>query len=118
MATVNRLLADDLVFSLGGTSRFAGRHVGRDTVLGVLAQLNGALGISNEVRGMYESGDGVVVHQTGSAPGYSDTSLTLFTISEGQVSEVTEFLFDPVAFDHFVAAHDRHAFRTSSDRPG
>ncbi len=107
--TIDRLLADDLSFSLAGTSRFAGRHIGRETVLELLAELSGTLGISNEVIGMYDGPDSAVVHQTGAAPGYRDESLILFKVSGEQVREIVEFLYDTDGFDAFVAQQDQDA---------
>jgi ketosteroid isomerase-like protein len=103
MVAVNRLLAEDLVMTLAGQSRFAGRHVGREKVLGLIGELSGTLGISNQPKGIYDGPDGAVVHQTGSAPGYADESLLLFKVTDGVVQEVIEFLFDVPAFDSFVA---------------
>jgi ketosteroid isomerase-like protein len=107
MATANRLLADDLTFSLGGTSRFAGRHIGRENALTLLGELTETLGITNTVHGIYDGHDGAVIHQTGEVAGYSDESLILFRVKDGQVREIIEFLYDPTAFDAFVAKHDQ-----------
>jgi ketosteroid isomerase-like protein len=109
MEAVNRLLAEDLVMTLAGQSRFAGRHVGRDKVLGLLGELSGSLGISNQPQGVYDGPDGAVVHQTGSAPGYADESLLLFKVTDGKVREVVEFLFDVPAFDTFVAQAEQQS---------
>jgi ketosteroid isomerase-like protein len=109
MVTVNRLLAKDLVMTLAGQSRFAGRHVGREKVLGLLGELSGSLGIGNQPQGIYDGPDGAVVHQTGAAPGYADESLLLFKVADGKVREVVEFLFDVPAFDAFVAQADQQS---------
>jgi ketosteroid isomerase-like protein len=103
MPAVHRLLAENLVMTLAGQSRFAGRHVGREKVLGLLGELSRGLSISNEPKGIYDGAGGAVVHQTGSAPGYADESLLLFKVADGRVYEVVEFLFDVPAFDAFVA---------------
>jgi ketosteroid isomerase-like protein len=103
LPALQKLLGDDLSFTLAGTSQFAGRTVGRDNVLALLGQLSATLGINNVVRGMYEGADGVVVHQTGTAEGYADESLLRFDIKDGRITDAVEFLFDVAAFDRFAA---------------
>jgi ketosteroid isomerase-like protein len=101
--TLERVLDDNLSFTLAGTSPFAGRTVGRSNVLALLGQINARLGINNVVHGMYEGPHGVVVHQTGAAPGYADESLILFQIDDGRIATATEFLLDVAAFDRYAA---------------
>ncbi|HEY2271660.1 MAG TPA: nuclear transport factor 2 family protein [Jatrophihabitantaceae bacterium] len=104
LATLETVLDDNLTFTLSGNSPFAGRTVGRDNVLALLSKLNGELAISNSVHGLYDGPDGVVVHQTGTAPGYDDEALVFFKINNAQVTEAVEFVFDVAAFDRYVEA--------------
>lgn len=103
MATLERLLHEDLTYTLAGTSSFAGRTVGRSEVLALLRKMNLELTIGNSVCGMYVGPDGVVVHQTGEGAGYHDESLVLFKIDAGRITEAVEFLFDVPAFDDYAA---------------
>jgi ketosteroid isomerase-like protein len=104
METVTSLLADDFSFELAGTSRFAGRTTGRDKVLALLGDLMQTTGMQNEVIGMHQAGDDVIVHQRGRANnGYEDESLLLISSRDGKIASMKEFLFDVAAFDAFVA---------------
>jgi ketosteroid isomerase-like protein len=102
LATLESLLDENLTFRLAGSSPFAGRTVGRDNVLALLARINQELEISNSVRGLYDGPDGVVVHQTGEAPGYTDEALLLFQINDGRITHAVEFLLDVDAFDRYA----------------
>ena len=103
MATVTSLLSDDFTFELAGSSRFAGRTTGRNAVLALLGELMQTTGMENEVIGMYQAGDDVIVRQRGRAKdGYQDESLLLISSRDGQITSMREFLFDVAAFDAFV----------------
>jgi ketosteroid isomerase-like protein len=102
--TLERVLDDNLSFTLAGTSPFAGKTVGRDNVLALLGEISAKLGIANVVHGVYEGAAGVVAHQTGAAAGYADESLVLFKIDGGRVIAVVEFLLDVAGFDRYAMA--------------
>jgi ketosteroid isomerase-like protein len=102
--TLERVLDDNLSFTLAGTSPFAGKTVGRGNVLALLGEINVELGITNVVRGLYEGAAGVVVHQIGAAAGYEDELLVLFQIDDGRVTAVVEFLLDVAGFDRYAMA--------------
>ena len=97
------ILSEDLAFELGGTSRFSGRHEGRERVLALQGELMSMTGMTNEVVGMYAGDDGVVIHQRGHArDGYEDEALLLITVTDDRVTSIREFLLDPAAFDELV----------------
>jgi ketosteroid isomerase-like protein len=100
METVTTLIDERLVFELGGRSRFAGRHEGRDTFFGLQGELAAATDISNEVLALHDIDGGAIVHQRGSGrDGYQDEALLLFTVTDGRIVAVKEFLFDHEPLD-------------------
>ncbi len=95
METVASLLADDFVFELGGSSRFAGRHVGRDRFFALQGDLAAATEIQNEIVAIHPIEGGAIVHQRGRGrDGYSDEALLLMSVAAGRLTAVKEFLFD------------------------
>lgn len=95
MEAVAALLDEDLVFELGGRSRFAGRHQGRDAFFQLQGDLGAALEIRNEVLAVHDIENGAIVHQRGTGGGgYQDEALLLFSVVEGRVIAVEEFMFD------------------------
>jgi ketosteroid isomerase-like protein len=95
MAAVAALLDEGLVFELGGRSRFAGRHEGRDAFFQLQGDLGATLEIRNEVLAIYDIEGGAILHQRGiGRDGYQDETLLLFSVDEGRVIAVKEFMFD------------------------
>lgn len=93
--TVTKLIDEGLVFELGGRSRFAGRHEGRDSFFALQGELSAAMEMSNEVLAVHDIEGGAIVHQRGRGrDGYEDEALLLFTVADGRIVAVKEFLFD------------------------
>lgn len=92
---VVRLVTEDFVFELGGTSRFAGRHEGRDAFFALQADLVAATGIENEVVAIHDIPAGAIVNSRGRGrDGYADEALLLMSVSAGKVTAAKEFLFE------------------------
>jgi ketosteroid isomerase-like protein len=103
MATVASLLDEGLVFELGGDSRFAGRHEGRDAFFQLQGELAAATEIQNDVLAVHDIEGGAIVHQRGTGrDGYEDEALLLFTVTDGRIVAVKEFLFDHRALDEIA----------------
>jgi len=97
------LLSEDLVFELGGNSRFAGRHVGRDKLFALQGELAQLTGMETSVDAMYDGDGRAIVHQHGRArDGYIDEALLLFEVADGRITAIKEFLFDQRSFDALV----------------
>ena len=97
------LLDADLVFELGGKSRFAGRHTGRDKLFALQGELAQLTGLETSVDAIYDGDKSAIVHQHGRArDGYTDEALLLFEIADGRVIAIKEFLFDQPSFDALV----------------
>lgn len=100
MVTVNEVLDENLVFELGGRSRFTGRHVGRDAFFQLQGELAAVLEVQNEVLALHDVEGGAIVHQRGTGrDDYRDEALVLFTVTGGRVTAVKEFLFDSGPLD-------------------
>jgi ketosteroid isomerase-like protein len=105
METVSALLDERLIFELGGRSRFAGRHEGRDTFFRLQGELGEVLEIHTEVLAVHDIVGGAIVHQRGSGRNdYEDEALLLFTVVEGRITSVKEFLFDHAPLDEAAPA--------------
>jgi len=106
--SLDGLLADDVVFHVPGHGPLAGRHQGRDEVLGYLAryldQTGGGLNLEPEA---VMAGDGhiaVLVRVTGERDGEAldERGVHIFRVQDGKILERWSFPQDSYVIDEFV----------------
>ena len=103
------LFAEDIVWHFPGTSKLAGEHIGRDATLGML----GAYGAASDgtlqanMIDVMANGDHVTGwgNDTATAGGKTldVTSVVIFTMRDGKVSEALHLFDDQAALDAFLA---------------
>ncbi len=94
------LLADDIVWTDIGTTRFSGTYSGKQTVaMELLGPLFGQLkaGIHTDIENLIAEGDLVVVQSRGTAETtdgtpYNNTYCQVMRIADGQIREVVEYM--------------------------
>ena len=100
------LLAEDLVWTNIGSTRFSGTYSGKQAVLEeLIGPLFGQLraGISSRIDRLVSEGDVVVAETSGTAEtldgvAYNNTYCQIFTIRDGRISQVNEY-FDTALTD-------------------
>lgn len=100
MDTCLALFADDIVWTNTGTTRFSGRFEGKEAVVTkLLGPLFGCLeaGIQSTVDNIIAEGNVVVVQSRGRAETsdgqpYNNTYCQIFTLREGLIVAVTEYM--------------------------
>jgi uncharacterized protein len=93
------LLADDVTWTNIGSTKYSGRFVGKDALIAnLLGPVFGQLksGISSVLENVVAEGDFVVVQARGEAEttagrAYNNTYCHVFKLSNGKISEVTEY---------------------------
>ncbi len=94
------LLADDIVWTDIGTTKFSGTYEGKQNVaVNLLGPLFGQLkaGIHSDIENIIAEGDFVVVQSSGKAETrdgtpYNNTYCQVMRIADGQIREVVEYM--------------------------
>jgi len=103
------MLADDVVWTNIGTTRYSGKYAGKEALITnllgpVFSQLKA--GMQSTLDNIIAEGDYVVVQSRGSAEttdgrSYHNTYCHVFRIRDGRISEVTEYLDTQLVNDVF-----------------
>jgi uncharacterized protein len=110
MATVDRLLADDVTWHAPGTAQHAGTRRGKAELfasIGHLAELTNRTLRSEVVDILANEGRAVVLQRTRAErtdrPALNDREVIVYELRDGQVVEVWEHPGDVLAMDAFFA---------------
>jgi ketosteroid isomerase-like protein len=112
MDTCFAMLADDVTWTNIGSTRFSGTYAGKQAIAeGLLGPLFGQLkaGIASEVERIVAEGDTVVAQTRGTAETldgvpYNNTYCQVFTVRDGRIAAVTEYMDTALIDSVFGAA--------------
>lgn len=109
METVGPLLADDVVWHVGGDNPLSGDYTGREAVLGFFGRLMQETGgtFSNEIHDMLANDEhGVALVETSATRNgnsIEDRAVQVFHMRNGQITEFWNLATDQAAWDEFYS---------------
>ncbi|MGX7677552.1 nuclear transport factor 2 family protein [Jatrophihabitans sp. DSM 45814] len=107
MATLSSLFADDAVWNVPGSGSLSGAKKGREAILGFFGELmsrsNGTVSVTvDDIVGGEEHTFGLSHNHAERGGNVLDqTAVLVFSVRDGQVTEVNEFFEDTTASDAF-----------------
>ena len=106
MAAVNELLADDIVWHVGGNSQLAGDYRGREAVMGFFAKMAGIATPSMSIHDVVANDEHALamVEAGGTKPdgtSLQQRSVQVYHVSGGKATEAWFYSEDQAALDAF-----------------